>query len=112
MKEWQKEKQATAQLFALAVHNPDRPKLCERVRGDAASLERRAAKFLTLATEYSERARYRKAMLAPEPPLATRLNRLSPATRQRPCVPTIPYAVDTLLDYIRAFERDNRLVGV
>lgn len=46
---------AHAHLMALPVHDPERPKLRDVVRGDFASLERRAHKYLTLATEYNER---------------------------------------------------------
>jgi hypothetical protein len=46
---------AWAHLRSLPVHNPERPKLRDVVKGDFEALQRRAHKYLTLAAEYNER---------------------------------------------------------
>jgi hypothetical protein len=48
-------KAAWAHLCSLPVHNPERPKLKDVVKGDFESLQKRAHKYLTLAAEYNER---------------------------------------------------------
>jgi hypothetical protein len=47
-------------LFTAPVNDPNRNKLRDVVKGDAASLARRARKFLTLGAVYAERERLEK----------------------------------------------------
>ena len=72
-------------LMSLPINNPERNKLRDAVKGDAKKLAARAHKYLTMSAEYKARETFQRKRYEPEPPLAQRLARLAPCTRQSPC---------------------------
>lgn len=83
------ESKAFAELMALPLDNPERPKLSDRVPIKPERLHARCRKFLTLGAVYSERETWCRRQLEAEPPYPQRLRAVCPVkpTRQAPPLP-------------------------
>jgi hypothetical protein len=98
-------------LMALPVHDPNRPRLRDRVGLRGSKLEARARKYLTWHEVYAERETFRKKMQEKEPSYRARLWSLTGHlfTRQSPVKLNIPAHTNRVEEYVRRFDQANHL---